>query len=311
MVDWLVVWGATQAAGVIVKPILEDFAKDTTKDFAKDFFKDALLKKVTDLPESKVLKEAYGKALKEFAELMEAEIRNANTHREEQILEYAQPLLTFLKHEDVAAALGMGFELNCKSIDTTLLANTWQQLNLLLLPEDFDWDLVNKPYVRAVKKLVNESEKLRAIHTAQAAVSNAARIQDIAGITPEFDLGQYAEGLREEYGNVKLDSLATSGAYYELKLWKIFVPQMVRGMSGIFCPQAYELPKEHEQRLRSRGELDVEAATAAELERYHRAYRSQLSRSILEIVAGDNPVSKVVIWAIPVRVNRPCCSISL
>jgi hypothetical protein len=54
MSEWLAIWGAMQAAGLVVKPILEEFAKDTGKDFAKDFFKDAL-KKVIHLPEPNIL----------------------------------------------------------------------------------------------------------------------------------------------------------------------------------------------------------------------------------------------------------------
>jgi hypothetical protein len=73
MIDWLVVWGLTKATGLIVKPILEEFAKNSGKDFAKDFFKDAL-KKVIHLTELNILKEAYGKALKEFLQLMEQEL---------------------------------------------------------------------------------------------------------------------------------------------------------------------------------------------------------------------------------------------
>jgi hypothetical protein len=114
MIDWLVIWGATQAAGLVVKPILEEFAKDTGKDFAKDFFKDAL-KKVIHLPEPDILKEAYGKALKEFLQLMEQELVNANC-RKEQIREYIQPLKQFVLRADVAATLGRAFELECRSI---------------------------------------------------------------------------------------------------------------------------------------------------------------------------------------------------
>jgi hypothetical protein len=40
MPDWLMIWGVTQAAGLVVKPILEEFTKETFKDFAKDFFRD-------------------------------------------------------------------------------------------------------------------------------------------------------------------------------------------------------------------------------------------------------------------------------
>ena len=38
MVDWLVLWGVSQAVGVLVYPILQDLAKEGAKDFAKDFF---------------------------------------------------------------------------------------------------------------------------------------------------------------------------------------------------------------------------------------------------------------------------------
>ena len=129
MLDWLVIWGVTQATGTIVAPILAEFAKDTGKDFAKDFFKDAL-KKVIHLPEPKVLKEAYGKALKDFLQLMEQELHNAGC-REEQIREYELPLAQFIERVEIAAALGKVFELDCRLIDTSLLGNTWQLENLL------------------------------------------------------------------------------------------------------------------------------------------------------------------------------------
>jgi energy-coupling factor transporter ATP-binding protein EcfA2 len=297
MIDWLVVWGATQAAGLVVKPILEEFTKETVKDFAKDFFKEPL-KKVIHWPESDVLKEAYGKALKEFLQLMEQELTNANC-REEQIREYINPLKQFVLREDVAAALGQAFELECKSIDTRILNQTWQDLTAPSLPDDFDWELVSKLYVRAIKKIINESEKLRSIHSVQAQINTAAGIKDLAGIAPEFNLRTYAEGLQEQYGTVKLESLDTTGVYYsDLKLWKIFISQNVRECQE-FLPQVYELPKEHGRRLRDKGQLDEAEIAEAELERRHQAYRSQVNRSILEIVTGNSPAQKVVILGDP------------
>jgi HEAT repeats/NACHT domain len=297
MIDWLVMWGATQAAGLVVKPILEEFAKDTGKDFAKDFFKDAL-KKVIHLPEPNILKEAYGKALKEFLQLMEQELINANC-REEQIREYIQPLKQFVQREDVAATLGRAFELECRSIDTPIITQAWQDLTAPSLPEGFSWEFVSQSYIRAVKKIINESEKLRSIHAVQAQIATAEGIRDLVGITPEFDLRKYAEGLLEQYGTVKLDSLDTTGVYYrELKLWKVFIPQHVRECQE-FLPQVYELPKEHRLRLRDDEQVDEAEITEAELERYHRAYRSQVNRSILEIVAGNSPLHHVVILGDP------------
>jgi HEAT repeats/NACHT domain len=295
--EWLVIWGVAKAAGLLAKPILEDFAKDTGKDFAKDFFKDGL-KKVIHLPEPNILKEAYGKALKEFLQLMEQELVNANC-REEQIREYIEPLKQFVRREDVAAALGTAFELNCKSLDTRILDRAWAEITSPSLPEDFDWELVSKLYIRAIKKIVTESEKLRSIHTAQAQIETASSIKDLVGIPPEFNLRTYAEGLQEQYGTVKLESLDTTGVYYsDLKLWKIFIPQNVRECQE-FLPQVYELPKEHGRRLRDNGQVDEAEIAEAELERRHQAYRSQVNRSILEIVAGNSPVQKVVILGDP------------
>ncbi len=54
MIDWLMIWGVTQAAGFVFKLILEDLAKESAKDYAKNFFKDCLTK-VIHLPEKDVL----------------------------------------------------------------------------------------------------------------------------------------------------------------------------------------------------------------------------------------------------------------
>jgi hypothetical protein len=83
-----------------------------------------------------------------------------------------------VRREDVAAALGTAFELNCKSIDTPILNQAWQEITSPSLPEDFDWNQVNKPYVRAVKKIINESEKLRSIHAVQAQIATAEGIRE-------------------------------------------------------------------------------------------------------------------------------------
>ena len=39
MLDWLAIWGVTQAVGFVFKPIFEDLAKDAAKDWAKDLLK--------------------------------------------------------------------------------------------------------------------------------------------------------------------------------------------------------------------------------------------------------------------------------
>ncbi|MEB3121059.1 MAG: HEAT repeat domain-containing protein [Snowella sp.] len=302
MIDWLVVWGVTQAAGFVFKPILEDLAKDAAKDYTKDFFKDCL-KKVIHLPEKDVLKEAYGKALKEFLQFFQQELDDAD-FQEAQIKQYIRPLDRFTKQEKVETILGSTFEIDCKSLDTHVLAQTWQEMNLPFLPDEFNWERVSKRYLKKVKAIIQESEKLRPIFAVQIQSQMAENVQELVGITPDFELGRYAEGLKEQYGNLKLESLDTTGVYYnELKLWKIFIAQNVRECQE-FLPQVYEVPKDHIKRLREGGE-DIEILSEEELERQRHRYVNQQSQLVWEII-GDptakpskSPIQQVVILGDP------------
>ncbi|MFM8293876.1 MAG: signal transduction protein, partial [Microcystaceae cyanobacterium] len=301
MIDWLVVWGVTQAAGFVFKPILEDLAKDAAKDYAKDFFKDCL-KKVIHLPENDQ-KEAYGKALKEFLLFFQQELDDAD-YQEVQIKQFLEPLKRFIEQAEIATILGSAFEVDCKSLDTHVLAQTWQEMNLPFLPDEFNWERVGKRYLKKVKVIIQESDKLRPIFAVQIQEKQADSLQEIVGIAPDFDLGRYAEGLREQYSNLRLESLDTTGVYYnELKLWKIFIAQNVRECQE-FLPQVYEVPKDHIKRLREAGE-DVEILSEEELERQRHRYINQQSRLVWEVI-GDptakpakSPIQQVVILGDP------------
>jgi predicted NACHT family NTPase len=304
MIDWLVVWGVTQAAGVVVYPILESLAQDAAKDYGKDFFKDCL-KKVIHLPEKDVQKEAYGKALKVFLELIQDELLEAG-YQETLLKKYYIPALKkFIDREEVASALGMAFNVECKAINTALLVRTWAALNSPLLPEDMDWDFVCKSYIKSVKKLVQNSDKLRPIFEVQTLDKIADATQELAGIAPAFDLGKYAEGLREQYGNLKLESLDTTGVYYnELKLWKIFVPQNLRECQE-FIPQVYELPKDRSRLLQESGQLDVLELAEAELENHRKRYVEQPIRGVFEVLGDPQELAKQVVAKYAVILGDP------
>jgi predicted NACHT family NTPase len=301
--EWLVVWGVTKAAGVVVYPILESLAQDAAKDYGKDFFKDCL-KKVIRLPEPDVLKEAYGKALKNFLELIQDELQGAG-YQEPIIKQYVPFLKKFIDREEVAAALGMAFNVECKVINTALLVRTWAALNSPLLPEDMDWDFLGKSYIRAVKKILQSSDKLRPISEAQTLDKIADATQELVGIAPTFNLGQYAEGLREQYGNLKLESLDTTGVYYnELKLWKIFIPQNLRECQE-FIPQVYELPKDRSRLLQESGQLDVLELAEAELENHRKRYVEQPIRGVFEVLGDPNGLAKEVVAKYAVILGDP------
>lgn len=90
MVDLLVVWGVMQAVGFVFRPILVDLAKDAAKDFAKDFFKDSL-KSVLRLPSQEPLQVAAGKAIKEFLQLVQQELEDADLDAKEIQQQYLKP----------------------------------------------------------------------------------------------------------------------------------------------------------------------------------------------------------------------------
>jgi predicted NACHT family NTPase len=281
MADLLVAWGVAQAVGFIFKPILEDLAKDAAKDFAKDFLKDSL--KHVLLPDKEPLNIAIGKAIKEFLQLVQQQLEVADLSEAEQ-KQYTEPLKQFLKNKSVKEVLGSAFKDDCQGLDTKKLAKIWNELNLLPLPDEFNWKQVNKPYLNKVKAIIRESPQLRAILDSQNIEATAKNTKELAGIVPEFDLRRYQEGIRELYANLNLDSLDTTVYDYreKLKVWQVFIAQNVRECQD-FLPQVYEIPKEHQKRLRESNELEAEF-DAQEWERYKQVYYQQPVRSVLDVV---------------------------
>jgi predicted NACHT family NTPase len=302
MIESILIWEGAKAAGNVFWPVLKSLVEDSAKDYAKDFFKDCL-KNVFHLPEKDVQKEAYLKALEEFLKIFQNELKNAD-YQEGQIKQYLEPIQKFIEQPKVAAILGNAFEVNCKSLDTAFLAKTWQETNLPFLPEDFDWELIGKLYIRGVKQIITKSEKLRPIYDVQLQEKNAKNLDELVGIAPDYNLEKYAEGLGEQYGNLKLESLDTTGVYYnELKLWKIFIAQNIRECQE-FLPQIHELPKDQIKRLREAGEA-IEILSEEELEQQRHRYINQQSQLVWEII-GDptakpakSPIPQVVILGDP------------
>lgn len=295
MVDWLVIWGAAQAAGFIFKPILEDMAKESAKDFVKDFCKDSL--KHVLLREKDPRQEAIGKAIKEFLVLVQQELELAEISETEQA-QYIKPFKQFLKDKNVRQTLGEPFKTSCTKLNVGSLAESWNRLNTLSLPNDFSWKRVGKLYLIKVKAIIRESEELRGILDSEHLESIKEGIDTLAKIPTDFDLERYKESLQERYGSLKLDSLDTSGsAYNELKLWRMFVPQNVREVREVL-PQIHELPKEHQKRLRESNQIEAEIK-AEELEQYKRAYFQQPTRSVLEVIDNDRDFKYLVILGDP------------
>jgi len=282
MLDWLAIWGVSQAVGILVYPILQDLAKEGAKDFAKDFFKDSL--KHVLLREKDPRLVAAGKAIKEFLQLVQQQLKFRCKLPDAEIKQYVVEVKKFIRNQSVKEILGKGFDGNCDSLDARTLEETWNSLQLKPMPPNFNWGSLTDQYLMKVQEILCESEDLRSILDSQNLEAIQRNTTELAGIVPEFDLERYQEGIRERYGNLNLDNLDTSVYDYreKLKVWQVFIAQNVRECQE-FLPQVYEIPKEHQKRLRESNQLEAEI-DPEEWERYKQVYYQQPVRSVLDVV---------------------------
>ncbi|QLE57695.1 HEAT repeat domain-containing protein [Nostoc sp. TCL26-01] len=295
ILDWLAVWGVTQAVGFVFKSIFEDLAKDAAKDWAKDILK-SIPNNILQQLKKEDIEIAAGKALKEFLQLMQQELEDADLE-DNELQKYTQPLKIFIQNQALQNILGSPFNPDCQFINSQSLSHAWCEMKLPSLPDEFDWERLAKRYLKKVKAIIRESEKLRSILDSQHLEEVKDSLQEIAGIPTNFDLLGYQEGLNEQYGNLKLDSLDTTGyAYNELKLWRMFIAQNVREIHQVL-PQVHELPKEHLKRLQESNQ--IEDISPDEVEYYKQVYIDQPIVSVLDIINDRQNYKYIVILGDP------------
>ncbi len=267
----------------LAKEVLWPLLKGSLEDYTKDFFKDCIAD-VVGLASQEPVQKATAEALKRFVELVEDELTFLDLSGAEIRDRYEIPLRQLVKDAAVQAVLGKAFEPDCRQIEAEQLAARWQALELAALPVEFEWTRIGQEYVRSVKGILRSSADLRellALHNQEAMRQG---IEALVGIEPDFDLRKYQEGLREQYGRLKLESLDTTGyAYNELTVWRMFIPQDVRPCQE-FNPRVYEIPKERLKELQQRGEVEAEELEAMQLEEYRQVYGEQPIQSVLEVI---------------------------
>ncbi|NEO82391.1 NACHT domain-containing protein [Moorena sp. SIO4G3] len=297
MLDWLAVWGISSAGGYLAKEVIGPLAKEALEDYTKDFFKESI-KDYTGLSDQTTQKKLFGKALKEFVALVERELEDADLSKQE-LKQYTQPLKQYIKNQSIKAILGSAFKYGCEQIDTQTLANTWIELKLLPLPEEFRWKYIARQYLKQVHTIIRESDQLRTIRDSQTLDAIANNTNATAGIIPDFDLSTYQEALLERYGNLGLDSLDTNAcAYNELKLWKIFIPQNVREVHDLMPSALHELPKDYYRKLVESGQLDREI-DQEELKRAKEVYYQQPLKSVLDVIKDSQGYPYFVVLGDP------------
>ncbi|AOW98141.1 NTPase [Moorena producens PAL-8-15-08-1] len=295
MLDLLAAWGLSSAGGYLAKEVIGPLAKEALEDYTKEFFKESI-KEYTGLSDQNTQKKLFGKALKEFVALVEEELEDADLSKQD-VKPYTKPLKQYIKDKSIKAILGSAFKYGCKRIDTEKLDKTWIELDLLPLPEGFDWHYIGKRYVKEVKTIIRESDDLRPIRDSQTLEAIAENTKP--GITPDFDLREYQEALLESYGNVKLDSLDTSGcAYNQLKLWKIFIRQNVREVHDLMPEAIHELPKDYYQKLLESGQLERKI-NPEKLKRAKKRYYQQPIKSVLDVIEDSQRYRYLVVLGDP------------
>ncbi|MFH7027711.1 MAG: HEAT repeat domain-containing protein [Heteroscytonema crispum UTEX LB 1556] len=302
MLEWLVGWVTTNAFGLLVKTILnEDFAKDLAKDYAKDFFKDRFNNVPIAIFQKEPLQKAIAKALKEFLQLVEDELKRRKV-ADADIKNFAKPLKTFVYNKSVKEILGKAFDANCDEcdeLDYQSLENIWKSLNLPALPAKFNWQVLTYNYITKAQEILSDSNELRDILFLQKVNRSEKYHQENGSVTPDFDLRRYQEAIRERYVNLKLESLNTDGcAYNNLRLWRIFIPQNVREVEQVLP----EVPKEHFRRLQESNQLDAEfelEKLEAELKRHRQLYFEQPILSVLDIFKDKQSHKYTVILGDP------------
>ncbi|MEO1144719.1 MAG: NACHT domain-containing protein, partial [Cyanobacteria bacterium J06638_22] len=279
------------AGNVFVRTALQSIVGGL-EGYTKDFFKDCV-SDVVGLASEKRSHQALATALKQFLELVEDELLNADVPPATVRDLYQKDIQTLIHDDQIKPLLGKAFDPDCRAIDANSLAQRWAALNLQPMPEGFDWEQISKAYLRSVKKQVRESEDLRELLKLHNQEAIRRGVEELAGIPKDFDLRKYQESLRERYGNLKLESLDTNAyAYNELKLWKMFIPQDVRSCQE-FNPKLYEIPKERLRQLMVQGDLDAaEMVAEAELADYRQRYGEQIQQGVLDVI-GDTTLEGI------------------
>ncbi|MEQ9626407.1 HEAT repeat domain-containing protein [Coleofasciculus chthonoplastes] len=296
MVELWTALGVSILKDLLLKDILLKLGNEALEDYVKDFFKDCINTGVQSA-QTDVLKKALGEALQQFLKLIEDELLLYLT--EAQVRDtYQVAIGRFIQDDDVKPLLGKAFEKDCRVIDANQLRIIWVHRYSPDMPTGFNWEEITKPYLKEVKRIVRNSPELKAILELEIQESIEQQVRDNAKINPDFNITKYQEGLRERYSHLNLSSLDTTGcAYNELKLGQVFIPQNVRQVHQVL-PQVYELPKEHQRRLRESHLLDTDISLE-DLSESKQVYSQQPIRPIGEIINDKDNYRYLIILGDP------------
>lgn len=160
-------WGLSTGAKFVYGKIIDELKKDTTKEWAKDVLQDWLKDVFKEQASEKIgivwdkavkfltaepLDKAAETAITAFLALIECHLSNDLQLSEEKLARFQKPLNIFLKQASVRQVLGTPFKTNSDYLDIKVLKETWDDLGLRDLPDNFNWDKLGQDYLDLVKK---------------------------------------------------------------------------------------------------------------------------------------------------------------
>ena len=285
--DLLAISGISNTVGFAYKTLLETLMREKLDNFVVSLLSidDAQIFSHQD-----ILSKTYIAALTQFLTLVQQELEDAD-ESETKLFQYTDSLDKFIRHPAVLAELGKPFQNTEQLPDSNQLAQTWEALDLLLLPDEFDWEKLAKRYRRKAIALFQASPELQHL---LASPTNVLTVEE----NGNFNLQQYRDEIKKNYGYLRLDAVETSGYSYQLKLWNIFVPQEVREVREAL-PQIHDLPKVYQQELIDSNQLDREDILPENWDRYKQAYTEESPQSVLELIEDERNYQYLVILGDP------------
>ena len=279
--DWLIMFGAQQLAGFAFGAVLEnlsqslgDLTKDAGEDIVKDFFKDSIKSGIGRFRKD-TLAIAMGKAMAQFLYLVQQELEAAGI-RKVDLQTYKPALQIFIRDSAIKAWLAEAFEPSCHALDGQRLSAVWSEMRLIDLPADFSWLKIGRVYLNRVDDIIGASQELNELFATKQLVNLNQSAQEIAGIVPDFDLDRYRRSLRDNYDNLKLNTVDLTYSEYKTRLWSIFVPQNLR---EALPPPRKDYPKTAKQKPQN--------ISSVEWEEYKRVFLDKPVKSALETLRGS------------------------
>ncbi len=292
MLDLLVPLGITHATTALLYPVLNNIAQGVAEDATKSYVASAF-SNVFSVINKKALSKATLLAITELLDLIENELLD-NDVSDERVRSMIKAVEVFLAKEAIKQALADAFLEPDYILDPKVFVDSWAQLPdpwPHMLPEDYSWQRIAKRFARKVRDIRDADTELKQTFDNLQQRGNAEALKELQGLPPDFDLDLYREALVEKFGNLNMESVDTTGVYYQntIQLWSVFVPQSVRECHT-YRPQLLELPKEHLQRLLEQGEIDE--AELRELQKQETEQRSsfleQPLQPVIELLKPEN-----------------------